>query len=159
MFKQILGTTPDRNVNLRYIESTSVDKTISAMKEMVENFYLDLTPFADWDLERFFEYVKNLPYKMEEKDLGLQVLQRPIFSLKRISPYVACANKAILMASFLKLKGYPYGFVVSSDDPRKNYGHVFNWTKLGTKLVIVDATYPHNVIFREKKYAKRKVFP
>lgn len=156
--KKFLGTSPDRNVDLRYIASTSVDNTVSAMREMVEKFYQDLAPFADWDLESFFDYVKELPYHMEEKDLGLQVLQRPIFTLKRIAPYVACANKAILIGSFLKLKGIPYGFVVSSDDPRKNYGHVFNWAKLGSRRVIIDATYPHNVIFREKKYPKRKIF-
>lgn len=154
--EKLLGSSGP--VDLVMVRSTNVDKTIKAMKYLVEKYYLDLAPFADWAIDDFFDMVKNLPYRMEDKELQAQVLQRPRFSLERVSPYVACANKAILIGAFMKLKGIPFGFVVSSNDPRKNYSHVFNWIKLNNNRVIVDATYPENVIFREKAYPKRKVY-
>lgn len=135
--------------------------TVSKMKEMVRRFYTDVAPFAFLDLESFFDLVKRMPYRMEDPSLGMQILQRPKFTFQRKIEVVACANKAILISSFLTLFGIKNGFVVSANKANENFSHVFNWVKFPWKneISFIDATYPENVIFREKRYAKRKVYP
>lgn len=147
-------------MNVEFHKNTSVEKTIEAMKKIRDKFYLDVAPFAFMDLETFFDLVKNLPYKMEEKEWQAQILQRPAFTLARVAPVVACANKAILLGSYLTLQGIKNGFVVSANTPDGPFGHVFNWCLMfGTKPRILDATYPDNVPFREKVYPQRRIFP
>jgi hypothetical protein len=146
------------------IKNTDTDKTIAGMQEWVRRYYGDLSDYADWTLEDFYDLVKNLPYKMEEREWGQQIIMRPRDILTRLVPVVACANKAILISSFLTMHGIKNGFVVSANSQNENFGHVFNWlqfpnsgTNSGTKS-FVDATYPENVIFREKTYPKRKIY-
>lgn len=147
-------------MNVEFHKNTSVEKTINAMKQMRDKFYTDVAPFAFMDLEEFFDLVKNLPYQMEEKAWHAQILQRPAFTLARLVPVVACANKAILLGSFLTLQGIENGFVVSANTPIGPFGHVFNWCRMfGTKPRILDATYPENIPFREKRYPQRRIFP
>jgi hypothetical protein len=146
---------------LDFVRNTNTDTTIRAMKDWVQRFHDDLAEYADWSLEDFFDLVKNLPYEMEKKEWGKQIIMRPKDILSRLLPVVACANKAILISSFLTMQGIQNGFVVSANSAQENFGHVFNWVKFpnsGT-IAFVDATYPENVIFREKQYAKRKVYP
>ena len=141
--------------------STSPDTTVSKMKDMVSRFYTDVAPFAFMELESFFDLVKRMPYRMEDPGLGMQILQRPKFTFSRKVEVVACANKAILISSFLTLFGIENGFVITANKASDNYGHVFNWAKFpwNPQISYIDATYPENVIFREKRYAKRKVYP
>ena len=148
-------------VRMQFQQNTNTDNTISEMKKMVFQYYSDLADYADWTLEDFFDLVKNLPYKMEETSWGAQILQRPSFTLRRLVPVVACANKAILISSFLTMHGIKNGFVVTANSPAANFSHVFNWAEFGNSgvKVFIDATYPQNVIYREKLYPKRKVYP
>lgn len=145
-------------MQIRRVSSTNPDTTIEGMKTLVREFRADVAPFAFLSIEDFFDIVKNLPYKMESPSLGMQILQRPKFTLQRKVNVVACANKAILISSFLTNLGIPNGFVISANKATENYGHVFNWARLFGNRVFIDATYPENEIFREKKYAKRKVY-
>jgi hypothetical protein len=146
------------DVRVRTVQSTTVDKTVGAMREMVNKYYSDVAPWAFYSLDDFFDLVKKLPYKMEEKNWNTQILQRPKFTIARVAPVVACANKAILMGAYLKLQGVPFGFAVSANSSNAPFGHVFNWANLFGKRVFIDATYPDNIIFLEKKYPRRKIF-
>jgi len=147
--------------NVQIQQNTNTDTTIAAMRKMVHDYYGDLAEYADWTLDDFFDLVKNLPYKMEEVGWGAQILQRPNFTLRRLVPVVACANKAILISSFLTMHGIKNGFVVTANSKNANFSHVFNWAEFGNSgvKVFIDATYPQNVIYREKVYPKRKVYP
>jgi hypothetical protein len=147
-------------MQIQRLGTTDPQKTVAAMAAMRDKFYTDVAFFAFMDLQQFFDFVKNMPYKMEDPFLGMQILQRPKFTLCRKVNVVACANKAILISSYLKLFGIKNGFVISANKAEDNYGHVFNWALFPgrNEITFIDATYPENVLFREKHYAKRKVF-
>lgn len=146
-------------MNVEIYQNTTVEKTIEAMKKLRDKFYTDVAPFAFMTLEEFFDLVKELPYQMEDKSWHAQILQRPSFTLARKAPVVACANKAIVLGSYLTLNGVENGFVTSANTPSGPYGHVFNWARMfGKTPRFLDATYPDNVIFREKRYPQRRIF-
>ena len=122
------------------------------MVKMVETYYTDLVRYAPLSLVAFFNLVRAIPYCVEMGDY--QNLQRPGYTMNGHGPFTACANKAIAIAAFLRLKGYPYRFQIVSDSPDEPYHHVFAEGMVNGQWYTMDATYPTNTFGTSENWAQ-----
>lgn len=123
------------------------------MKNVIEKYFLDTVKYRNLSISEFFNMVKYIPYVVEFGNY--QLLQRPSAILNGNNAFVACANKAIAMASFLKLKGIPYKIKMVSDRDDLVFCHVFCIGFLD-KWVSFDCTYPENTINMEHSWTNEE---
>jgi len=115
-----------------------------SMHLAVERYWKDCLPYTNMSTMDFFNLVKRLPYNMED---GLyQALVRPAAILNRSFPIVACANKAVAMASFLKCRNIPYRYKLVSKKRSDPLHHVYTEAYISGKWIALDCTYPENRI-------------
>lgn len=108
------------------------------------------------NLPQYFDYVKNIPYKRDVPER--EVVSRPLYLLT-VFPALDCKKKSILMACFIALK---YGrnavrFVLSSNRPDKQIGHVFTQFYNGKTWINADATYPQNILGQKKRVTNYEI--
>lgn len=118
------------------------------MREMVECYYRDMTPYAHLTLEEIFNVIKNVPYKPDPPEL--ETLQRPYYTMNRLAFGGDCDDKAICLASYAKLLGIPYRFIAVRKCGRKTLHHVVCELMLNGQWVHADATYSVNTLGRER---------
>lgn len=135
---------------------TSKKQTGRRMYAIVERFHNDLRnahvpgayrPLAEWSLDDFFNFVKDIPYRKDEKPV--EVLSRPAHILRFARLGMDCKKKNSLMAAFLRCQvsrerptGIGYRFVASSRRADKRVHHVFCQGLLDGKWTTLDVTYP-----------------
>jgi len=143
-------------------------QTARRIKHLIETFYLDLqlcfisrhgkqTSLDKLTLPEFFTFVKNIPYRRDPRPV--EVVARPYYIIKHRALGMDCKKKSVLCGSFLRIKNYKYRAIGSSQRPDKRVHHIFfqlfdpekkDWRN-------VDATYPHNVLFDQKKVSHWEV--
>ena len=128
-------------------------RTVKEIKTAVNTYYSDLNAFPDivkMSFPQYYNYVKNIPYVRDVPQA--EVVSRPKFLLT-IFPALDCKKKSILIASFMRLKhGHDsYRFVMSSNRPDGQVGHIFTQILDGENWINADATYSNNVIGSKKK--------
>ena len=122
------------------MEVYSSEQISKKMFEMVNKWYKDTSCLYPLSIYEVFNKVKVIPYNLES---GLfQALSRPKFTLNGKAPFIACANKAIVLASYAKLLSIPFGFVLCKNDLSQDYYHVNNVFRLSGQKIYLDATYP-----------------
>ncbi len=141
-------------------------QTARSMYSMVDKFSQDLAPLENLSLAEFFTRVANMTYHLDPK--GREVVARPRWALAMARKRgIDCKKKAILMASFLKLKGIPFRFIGSSSKKPSFFNgtprihHVFPQARICDETKCdwrnVDATYPHYRLFAAKPGVTRAV--
>jgi hypothetical protein len=140
---------------LTYSTVDTAQEIARAMVGVVEQYYLDLSRFQSTPILEFYRRVRAIPYCVE---FGVyQNLQRPGYTLNGHGPFTACANKAIAIASYLKLKQIPYRFKIVSDEIGEPFHHVFAEGFFDGNWVPMDATYPDNVFGQEQNWISSEV--
>lgn len=144
------------------------NQTARGMKFLINKYFRDLDnyyvvknglkfPLLDLSLEDFFNYVRKLPYKRDEKPI--EKIARPKYIIENAlsGNGIDCKKKAILISSFLKARKMPYRLIASSNQQDKRIHHVFPQVKIKNTWLNCDATYNHDRLFRPKNVTKYEV--
>lgn len=128
-------------------------ETVDEIKNAVNKYYADLKGFPrimDMTIVQFYDYVKNIPYVRDIS--AAEIVSRPMYLLTMF-PALDCKKKSILIASFMLLKHGPgsYRFVLSSNRPDGQIGHIFTQIYNGKKWINADATYSRNTLGASKQ--------
>lgn len=133
------------------------EQTVKNIRYLVNNFHDDLDsiliepeliPIHKAPLNRFFSFVKNIPYRKDTKPV--EVISRPYYIIKHKDLGMDCKKKAILIASYAECNDIDYRFIASSSRPDKKIHHIFVQFKIGNVWKNVDATYSHYKLFAVK---------
>jgi len=122
------------------------------MYRLIERFHKDLGALAAMPLEKFFDYVKKIPYQRDTR--GREVVARPGLLLKEF-PSLDCKKKAILICAWARCNGIPFRLVACSERPDKKIHHVFPQIKNSGRLCNADATYSKYVLGQSKNRVTR----
>lgn len=123
------------------------------MHDLVERYYTDMAPWASDSLIEIYDKIKGLPFQSDPP--GMELIKRPIYTMRQIGPGGDCDDKSIALAAWARLNSIPYQFVgVGRKIPGKKYKkgeiilltHVFPILKIDGSWIIADATYSHNVL-------------
>ena len=117
----------------------------------------DVAPWALLPLGEFFGMVSRGYYNREPDAWRAQVLARPALTISKRVPVIACANKAVILASLAELNRIPWRLVAVSRRVGRPPHHVFPEMFIGGAWRPVDATYPWSVPFLVKPYPVRVV--
>ena len=131
----------------------SVFQTGEQMKRLCCEYYKDISCFNFMTLGQYFNFVKDLPYLADPKNI--EFLSRPGASLLGSAKYRDCDDKAILIGSYLILKKIPFRFIAVSTNPAKKIHHVLVEAQIKNCRLFIDATYPKNKLFELKRYTKK----
>ncbi len=134
-------------------------RTVKEIKFAVNNYYKDLLEFPELLLltdSGFYDYVKKIPYVRDLPET--EIVSRPKYLLT-IFPALDCKKKAILFASWMKLKhgDGSYRFIISSNRPDGAIGHVFTQIYNGNRWINADATYSNNKLGAPKKVTNYEI--
>jgi hypothetical protein len=138
-------------------KARSSSDILAQMVRIVREHATDAAPWASWTLPEVFEAVKRGGYNREPASWRSQVLARPALVVGKRVPVVACANKAIILASWAHLRGIPWRLVAVGRVHGRPPHHVFPEMLIGGEWLPVDATYSWSVLFAQKPYAVRLV--
>lgn len=128
-------------------ELTSPQQTSAEMLRLVRAYAADIGDKAKWPLEKFYNYVKLLPYRNDPK--GVETLSRPKWLMLESWPWRDCDDKAILIGSWCYLNGVPFRFVAASNRPDKELHHVFVIAQIEGKDFVIDSTYKNNTLGKQ----------
>lgn len=134
-------------------------RTVREIRHAVDTYYKDMAGFPEllrMNAVEFFDYVKNIPYVRDVPDL--EIVSRPKYLLT-IFPSLDCKKKSILMASFMRYKHGPgsYRFVLSSNRPDGQIGHIFTQVKCNGQWINADATYSNNNFAAKKRVTNYQI--
>ena len=127
--------------------------TGKVMHQMVEEYYLDMAPYASLSLNDVFRMIADLPFSPDPKNI--EVLKRPKYTMEQLGPGGDCDDKAIALASWAKINSIPYRFLgVGRKKPRQPFfsktllTHVFPQVYILGEWITCDPTYSFNVLGR-----------
>lgn len=128
-------------------------RTVKEIKYAVNHYATDFEDFPEllkMSVPEFYDYVRNIPY--DRDPVEKEIVSRPKYLLTMFKS-LDCKKKAILFGSFMRLKYGPgsYRFVLSSNRPDGNIGHIFTQIKMNGRWTNADATYSRNRINQPKK--------
>ena len=130
---------------------------LTEMVRIIKAHSCDVAQWATLPLTEFFDLLKNGYYNREPDEWRTQVLARPFLSITKRAPIVACANKAIILASWAELNRVPWRLVAAGRAPGRPPHHVYPELFIGGSWRPTDATYPWGVLFYQKPYPVRIV--
>lgn len=109
------------------------------MRESVLAFASDVAFVKGWTPDQIFDYVEKIPYvgDWELVDESEEIVSRPA----RFSdlPGLDCKKKAIFIACWAQVNGYPWRFI-AVDDTGKGISHVFADVKINGEWLTMDCT-------------------
>jgi hypothetical protein len=134
-------------------------ETVAEVKRAVKAYASDLKDFPEimsMNVSEYFDFVKNIPYKKDVPDT--EVVSRPAYLLTMF-PSLDCKKKSILFASFMRVKYGPksYRFVISSNRPDGQIGHIFTQIFNGNRWINADVTYSHNALGKPKRVTNYEI--
>lgn len=145
----------------------SSEQTAREISRIVNRFYSDLnlllyrrrgsaksSALAKMNLQEFYDFIKNIPFRIDTKPV--EFVARPYYIMKE--PGIDCKKKTIMIASFLKLHGIPFQLIGSSVRPDQRIHHIFPRGFINRKWHTIDATYPENRIFTDKRNTREVLF-
>jgi len=136
-------------------------QTGARMAQIVRRFAGDLRlfqfqgkPLPQLPLHKFFDIVKDIPYKQDKR--GIEIISRPLNILTSPVGGADCKKKAILVASWLKLNGYPWRFVATSMRADGKVHHVIVQGRIDGAWRDIDATYNTNQLYTSPGPTERR---
>lgn len=142
---------------------TDKRQTGQEMTRLVRDYAQDLqqlrnaqgVPLADLSLPQFFNFVRQIQYRQDRQ--GVEIVTRPWHSLSTSwRQGLDCKKKAILIASWLQLRGIPWRFVAVSSRPDRDIHHVIVEAWQGGSWKEIDATYPQNSLGISKNWTAKE---
>lgn len=141
-------------------------QTVKAIDRIVNTHYKDIAgfwimknnikiPLCDLPLKKYYNLVKRIPYQRDTKPI--EILLRPFFLLNGRTIGLDCKKKTILMAAYFKCNNIRFRYMGSSQRPDRRIHHIYTQIKTGDNWKNVDATYPENNIFENKRFTKVEV--
>jgi hypothetical protein len=124
----------------------SRSQTGREIKRLAKKYYNDLGNFLETPLDKFYSYVKNIPY--QEDPRGQEIVKRPAYLLSGRTK--DCKKAAVLIGSWLEAHGIPWRLVAVSERPDREIHHVFNQARIDGEWKNIDATYPDYKLFQPK---------
>lgn len=123
-------------------------QTGKVMHLMVRKFHRDMSPYASLTLQEIYDKIKQIPYRHDPYQVEL--VKRPMFTMKQIGLGGDCDDKAIALASWAVLNGHAYRFLgVGRKKPGKRkilLSHVFPQIYINGSWLSADPTYAFNVL-------------
>jgi hypothetical protein len=122
----------------------SANDTAENMTRLVSLYANDLGDKINWPLQKFYDFVKRLPFKSDPP--GHESIARPALTLQENWPWRDCDDKSILIGSWLYANKIPFKFQASSKAPSGHLHHVYVVARINGKPFVIDATYPRNTL-------------
>lgn len=136
------------------VENYDFDKSLKEIDRLSRSYLSDVNFLKGRSLIEIFDYVKNIPYKPDPKNT--EFIMRPKRLLLRNAG--DCDDKAVFLNAVFLSNGIPGGYSIVSQSPDRNWHHIFNYVYVNGERKDFDATYPKNLPFVSKPWAKRKDF-
>ena len=135
-------------MELKQVPLRDVDQTVAEILRLIATCYRDVAKYATMPVGRFYDMVRNLPYRADPK--GNEFLQRPSSSLNGWSQWRDCDDKAILLGAYAKAAAIPYRIAIGgskaviskSGTVSYPFHHVWPEFKILGRWFPMDATYP-----------------
>jgi hypothetical protein len=124
-------------------------RTGELMHQMVAQYKDDMLPYAHLSFWDVHEIIKNLPFRPDP--LTIETLQRPRYTMEGSGLGGDCDDKAIALASWCELTGYPWRFVAVRRPDMPALHHVYPEVYIGNKWVHADPTYSFNTVGRPRE--------
>jgi len=125
------------------------------MRQVVDAYYLDMSPYASLSVLEIFDRIKNLPYRPDP--VNVETLMRPSYTMAMKGSGGDCDCKAVALASYAKLNAIPYRFIAIRRPGRKTLHHVALELYISNRWLFLDPTYRFNVPGRTREEAERVV--
>jgi hypothetical protein len=132
----------------------NVKYTGELMKKLSFRYQDDVAMFGHYPLLKFYDFVKNIPYKTDPKKQ--EFLQRPYYTITGRGTGGDCDDKCIVMGAYLALNDIPFRFVACGRNKEGRLHHVVIEAKIDGKWVHIDPTYSFNT-FGEKLHNYQKM--
>jgi len=132
-----------------------IDRIVNTFASDIDDFRYKGICLSGVELKRYYNLVKNIPYQRDQKPI--EILIRPRYMLKNRNIGLDCKKKTILIGAYLKRNGKRFRYVGSSQRPDKRIHHIYIQVLHDGQWKNIDATYPENNIFENKKYTKVEV--
>lgn len=129
-------------------------QTAAAIYAAAEN-WKDLGILVDTDLETFFNYVRDIPYR-EDRD-SVEVVARPKYLLNNFRG-LDCKKKSVLIGAWLNAHRINWHLVAVSERADGEIHHIFVRAFLGGRWRNIDPTYQNYELFEPKKITAGEVF-
>ena len=134
----------------KIVPLTSLYLTGSKMLYMVKTYWHDIGIMVDWDFERYYRYIADLPYIADPK--GIEALQRPKIGLSSEAYFRDCDDKAILIGSWCYGNSVPFRFIACSYEKKDRPHHAIIEVESIDGPIYVDATYPGTEYPRDREF-------
>lgn len=121
----------------------------------IKDFALDNVPLDKLPFERYYDFVKHLPYKRDYE--GIEIIMRPSHMLKYPTLGYDCKKKAILIASWLHENHMPFHFAAVSTKPDGEFHHVVVQAETPDGPAEIDATYAWNDLGKLQPWTKKEL--
>jgi len=122
----------------------SAPETAREMARLSVKYSSDLGDMAKWPLEKFYKFVKDLPFRSDPQ--GHESIARPSLTLGKDWPWRDCDDKSILIGAWCFANKIPFKFQASSKHPSGHLHHVYVIAKIDKMPFVIDATYPRNTL-------------
>lgn len=139
------------------------EQTGAEMLRIAKTYSEDVAAFDCYTLSQFYDLVKSLTYKKDPP--GIEHISRPAAILSKNAKFRDCDDKSTILASYILRKNakarsgrsvIPFRFVGSSLREDGHLTHVFVEALINGRPRVLDATYPKNEMFAQKKYTAYK---
>lgn len=133
------------------------EKTVLKVIEFGTKYSSDCLFLINKTPMEVFEFIKNLPYKPDPKNI--EFLSRPEFSIWRKDLPRDCDDKTLIAVCYFELKNIPYRIVISGKDIKPHHIYSEFLDSFKNTWIPFDATYSKNVFGKIPYVEKfRKIF-
>lgn len=122
----------------------SAPETGREMARLAVKYSSDIGEMAKWPLDKFFNFVKNLPFRSDP--YGHESIARPRLTLGKDWPWRDCDDKSILIGAWCVANKVPFHFQASSKLVSGHLHHVYVIASVNKMPLVIDATYPRNTL-------------
>ena len=123
---------------LEIVDVISSEEIVDNIFDIIDKYHTDMYLFSTFSIYEIYNFVRKIPYRLEDGEY--QLLARPKKILSGEVPFIACANKSILLGSYLRLKDIPFVLTIVGYSEDGGYSHIFPEIKSGEFLLPLDAT-------------------
>ena len=149
---------------------TSKDTTAAEIADLIESFHTDLdlvlttgpggkqVKMSTLTLPKYFDLVKNIPYRRDPSNPPVEVIARPYYLFKYARLGLDCKKKAVAIGAWLRYHLIPFRLIGSSQRKDKKVHHIYCEALVNGTWKPVDATYARYRLYQPKTDLTKKRF-